>query len=44
MSYTVASTRRLLKRHGWSWQEPTRRAIEPHEASVDVWKKESRPR
>ncbi|WP_455685223.1 winged helix-turn-helix domain-containing protein, partial [Streptomyces yangpuensis] len=28
VSYTVEGTWRLLKRHGWSWQQPTRRAIE----------------
>ncbi|MFI5806654.1 winged helix-turn-helix domain-containing protein [Streptomyces sp. NPDC051561] len=28
VSYTVEGTWRLLKRHGWSWQQPARRAIE----------------
>jgi transposase len=27
VSYTVEGTWRLLKRHGWSWQQPARRAI-----------------
>ncbi|WP_405594756.1 winged helix-turn-helix domain-containing protein [Streptomyces sp. NBC_01092] len=43
MSYTVEGTRRLLKRHGWSWQ-PARRAIERDDAAVDLWKKEVWPR
>ncbi|MFG1665073.1 winged helix-turn-helix domain-containing protein [Streptomyces sp. Y7] len=25
VSYTVEGTWRRLKRHGWSWQQPTRR-------------------
>lgn len=28
VSYTVEGTWQLLKRHGWSWQQPARRAIE----------------
>jgi len=28
VSYTVEGTWLLLKRHGWSWQQPIRRAIE----------------
>ncbi|MFB6840210.1 winged helix-turn-helix domain-containing protein [Streptomyces sp. NPDC056361] len=44
VSYTVEGTWRLLKRHGWSWQQPTRRAIERDDASVDLWKKEVWPR
>ncbi|WP_443064970.1 IS630 family transposase [Streptomyces sp. NBC_00576] len=28
VSYTVEGTWRLLRRHGWSWQQPARRAIE----------------
>lgn len=27
VTYTVEGAWRLLKRHGWSWQQPTRRAI-----------------
>ncbi|MFE9429100.1 winged helix-turn-helix domain-containing protein [Kitasatospora sp. NPDC006697] len=34
----------LLKRHGWSWQEPVRRAIERDDAAVEVWRKETWPR
>nr|WP_258050109.1 winged helix-turn-helix domain-containing protein [Streptomyces finlayi] len=29
VSYTVETTWRLLKHHGWSWRHPARRAIEP---------------
>ncbi|MFG2949703.1 winged helix-turn-helix domain-containing protein [Streptomyces adustus] len=44
VSYTVEGTWRLLKRHGWSWQQPTWRAIERDDAAVEVWKKETWPR
>ncbi|MFF0191294.1 winged helix-turn-helix domain-containing protein [Streptomyces sp. NPDC005244] len=44
VSYTVEGTWRLLKRHGWSWQQPTRRAIERDNDAVDLWKKEVWPR
>jgi transposase len=44
VSYTVEGTWRLLKRHGWSWQQPTRRAIERDDAAAEVWKKETWPR
>ncbi|MFF4339590.1 winged helix-turn-helix domain-containing protein [Kitasatospora sp. NPDC001540] len=43
-SYTVEGTWRLLERHGWSWQQPTRRAIERDDAAAEVWKKETWPR
>ncbi|MEU9663945.1 winged helix-turn-helix domain-containing protein [Streptomyces chartreusis] len=43
-SYTVEGTWRLLKRQGWSWQQPARRAIERDEDAVEVWKKEIWPR
>ncbi|MFI0962784.1 winged helix-turn-helix domain-containing protein [Streptomyces sp. NPDC021080] len=33
-----------MKRHGWSWQQPTRRAIERDDSAVEVWKKETWPR
>ncbi|WP_457756420.1 IS630 family transposase [Streptomyces mirabilis] len=39
ISYTVEGTWRLLKRHGWSWQQPTRRAIERDDDAVELWKK-----
>ncbi|WP_336298244.1 MULTISPECIES: winged helix-turn-helix domain-containing protein [unclassified Streptomyces] len=35
---------RLLKRHGWSWQQPVRRAIERDDEAVELWKKEVWPR
>lgn len=44
VSYTVEGTWRRLKRHGWSWQQPARRAIERDDAAVDLWKKEVWPR
>ncbi|MGW4515494.1 helix-turn-helix domain-containing protein [Streptomyces sp. NPDC004393] len=44
VSYTVEGTWRLLKRHGWSWQQPVRRAIERDDDAVEVWKKETWPR
>ncbi|GHE13314.1 hypothetical protein GCM10010339_79840 [Streptomyces alanosinicus] len=40
VSYTVEGTWALLKRHGWSWQQPARRAIERDDAAVEVWKEE----
>ncbi|MDT0347744.1 winged helix-turn-helix domain-containing protein [Streptomyces sp. DSM 44938] len=43
VSYTVEGTWRLLKRHGWSCQQPARRAIERDETAVEVWKKEVWP-
>ncbi|MEW1547976.1 winged helix-turn-helix domain-containing protein [Streptomyces tsukubensis] len=43
VSYTVEGTWRLLKRHGWSWQQPARRAIERDEDAVEVWRKETWP-
>lgn len=44
VSYTVEGTWQLLKRHGWSWQQPSRRAIERDDEAVEVWKKETWPR
>ncbi|MER0478596.1 winged helix-turn-helix domain-containing protein [Streptomyces sp. Edi2] len=44
VSYTVEGTWRLLKRHGWSWQQPARRAIERDDEAVELWKKEVWPR
>ncbi|MFE6871182.1 transposase [Kitasatospora sp. NPDC057692] len=44
VSYTVEGTWRPLKRHGWSRQQPTRRAIERDDHAVEVWKKETWPR
>ncbi|MEV6613155.1 winged helix-turn-helix domain-containing protein [Streptomyces sp. NPDC051051] len=36
----MATVRRLLKRHGWSWQAPARRALERDEHAVELWEKE----
>ncbi|MER6075961.1 winged helix-turn-helix domain-containing protein [Streptomyces sp. NPDC001093] len=41
VSYTVEGTWRLLRRHGWSWQQPARRAIERDDGAVEVWRKET---
>ncbi|WP_435226155.1 IS630 family transposase [Streptomyces sp. Tue6028] len=35
VSYTVEGTWRLLKRHGWSWQQPARRALERDDDAVE---------
>nr|WP_234319041.1 winged helix-turn-helix domain-containing protein [Streptomyces sp. NRRL S-237] len=42
--HTVEGTWRLLKRYGWSRQQPTRRAIGRFDAAVEVWKVETWPR
>ncbi|MDN3028998.1 winged helix-turn-helix domain-containing protein [Streptomyces sp. S.PB5] len=44
ISYTVEGAWRLLKRHGWSWQQPARRATERDDDAVELWKKEVWPR
>ncbi|MFF0476487.1 winged helix-turn-helix domain-containing protein [Streptomyces sp. NPDC004284] len=44
MSRTVEGTWLRLKRHGWFWQQPVRRAVERDQAAVVVWKKETWPR
>ncbi|MET7565664.1 winged helix-turn-helix domain-containing protein [Streptomyces sp. NPDC005479] len=44
VSLWVATVWRLLKRHGWSWQDPARRALERDQHAVELWKKELRPR
>ncbi|MFF5278640.1 winged helix-turn-helix domain-containing protein [Streptomyces sp. NPDC000133] len=36
----VVATWRLLKQHGWSWQQPARRAIERDDSAVELWKRE----
>nr|WP_244362405.1 winged helix-turn-helix domain-containing protein [Streptomyces aquilus] len=41
VSYTVEGTWLLPRRHGWSWQQPARRAIERDDQAVEVWKKET---
>ncbi|MEN1882431.1 winged helix-turn-helix domain-containing protein [Streptomyces mirabilis] len=44
VSYTVEGTWQLLRRHGWSWQQPARRAIERDDEAVEMWKTETWPR
>lgn len=44
VSLSTATVWRLLKRHGWSWQAPARRALERDEHAVELWKKEVWPR
>ncbi|MFD3557864.1 winged helix-turn-helix domain-containing protein [Streptomyces goshikiensis] len=44
VSLSVATVWSLLKRHGWSWQAPARRALERDEHAVELWKKEVWPR
>ena len=41
LSLSMATVWRLLKRHGWSWQAPARRALERDEHAVELWKKET---
>jgi transposase len=43
VSYTVEGTWRLLKRHGWSWQQPTRRAVERDESAIEAWREVTWP-
>lgn len=43
LSLSVATAWRLLKRHGWCWQAPARRALERDEHAVELWKKEVWP-
>ncbi|MER6977487.1 winged helix-turn-helix domain-containing protein [Streptomyces carpinensis] len=38
-----AGTWWLLKRNGWSWQRPARRAIERDDEVVELWTKEVWP-
>ncbi|MEU3317443.1 winged helix-turn-helix domain-containing protein, partial [Streptomyces sp. NPDC006662] len=44
LTLSVATVWRLLKRHGWSWQAPARRALERDEHAVELWKKEVWPK
>jgi putative transposase len=44
LALSVATVWRLLKRHGWSWQAPARRALERDDHAVRLWKKEVWPR
>nr|WP_324605328.1 winged helix-turn-helix domain-containing protein [Streptomyces sp. NRRL S-237] len=40
----MEGTWRLLKRHGWSWQQSARRAIERDDVAAELWRKEVWPR
>src|SRR5262245_2666208 len=42
-SYTVAGVHYLLRRHGWSYQVPARRAVERDEAEITGWTRETWP-
>nr|WP_245687517.1 winged helix-turn-helix domain-containing protein [Peterkaempfera griseoplana] len=44
VSYTVEGTWQFLRRHGCSWQQPARRAVERDDDAVEVRKKETWPR
>ncbi|MFD3873978.1 winged helix-turn-helix domain-containing protein [Streptomyces sp. NPDC058623] len=44
LTLSVPTVWRLLKRHGWSWQAPARRALERDEHAVELWKKEVWPK
>ncbi|WP_131770587.1 winged helix-turn-helix domain-containing protein [Candidatus Protofrankia californiensis] len=43
LGYTVPGVGELLHRHGWSVQQPVRRALERDTAAVQVWKDEVWP-
>ncbi|MDA5141112.1 winged helix-turn-helix domain-containing protein [Streptomyces sp. AD681] len=43
MAYTIPGVRKLLARHGWSWQVPARRAMERDDGVVAGWVKEVWP-
>ncbi|MFJ4192388.1 winged helix-turn-helix domain-containing protein [Kitasatospora sp. NPDC089509] len=43
VTYTVEGIWALLKHHGWSWQQPARRAIERDQSAVELWKREVWP-
>ncbi|MEH0628401.1 winged helix-turn-helix domain-containing protein [Streptomyces stelliscabiei] len=44
VSLSVRGAWRLLRRHGWSCQQPARRAVERDDAAVAGWVKETWPR
>nr|WP_329374260.1 winged helix-turn-helix domain-containing protein [Streptomyces sp. NBC_01483] len=43
VSCSIAGVWRLLHRHGWSCQSPSRRALERDEHAVELWKKDVWP-
>ena len=42
-SYTIRGVWGLMRRNGWSWQAPARRAVERDKAAIELWKKEMWP-
>ncbi|SBW23402.1 hypothetical protein FDG2_3763 [Candidatus Protofrankia californiensis] len=44
LGYTIQGVWKLLRRHGWSVQQPVRRALERDEAAVEVWPRVQGPR
>jgi transposase len=44
VGYTPRGVWGLMRRNGWSWQTPARRAMERDDAAVELWKKEVWPR
>ena len=44
VSYHRDHIGRLMKKSGWSWQKPERRALERDEAEIERWKREEWPR
>ncbi|MBW8822579.1 MAG: winged helix-turn-helix domain-containing protein [Streptomyces sp.] len=44
VSLSIRGVWELLRRHGWSCQQPARRAVERDEAAVAGWVKETWPR
>ena len=43
VGYSLQGVRKLLKRHGWSWQVPVRQAVERDEEAITAWKEEVWP-
>ena len=43
VSYTLAGLDYLLHRMGWSWQIPTRRAVERDEKAILAWREDTWP-
>lgn len=43
ISYTSKGVQVLLRRHGWSWQVPARRAVERDDVAVANWVKDTWP-
>ncbi|MGX1488098.1 transposase [Streptomyces tendae] len=43
VSYTVQGVWKLMRRNGWSCQQPVRRVIERDDEAVEMWKKQVWP-